>query len=1855
MGLSRLDNFLKSTKGEILYVDPSALDSTDSIENQGNSLARPFKTIQRALIEAARFSYQSGPNNDRFGRTTILLYPGEHVVDNRPGWIPIQDQVPNTYRLRSGTTSDVFPPFDINTNFDLDSPTNALYKLNSIHGGVIIPRGTSLVGLDLRKTKIIPRYIPDPENDQIERSAIFRLTGACYMWQFSIFDGDPTGSVYRDYTTNAFVPNFSHHKLTAFEYADGVNPVSINDDFLVYEDTDTDLEMYYQKVGFAYGTPSGRDVSPDYPLDNLDIEPKIDEYRIVGSTGIEVGITSIKAGDGITSSTVITVDLAESTDGLDVDTPIKIEGISDAGYDGKFAILETISKTQIKYQVSTPPVNPLPASTSGATLSVSVDTVTSASPYIFNISLRSVFGMCGLHADGSKADGFKSMVLAQFTGIGLQKDDNAFVKYNTTSGLYEGRLASGNENIHTDSLARYKPDYENFHIKASNNALLQIVSVFAIGFANHFLLESGGDASITNSNSNFGARALVSKGFRPDAFSRDDIGYISHVVTPKEIESSEGGIEFLGIDVGVSTSVGIATTSKLYLYDEKNRDVPPTTVIDGYRIGAKKDEVLKVLISEGNEIETYESRVVMPNTEGTSNEVTKEKVHKVSRLNDANLIFSNAITFENSHTFLNGESIRVFSEDGSLPDGIEPETVYYAITTAISPNPILGANQIKIAATVNDANNDIPLTINNSGGILKVVSRVSDKSAGDLGHPVQYDETNSQWYINVSTAGTESSIYNQLWTRGVAELGETTPRTFVLRKPKDRSIEDSIYKLRYVLPKDSPIFARPPVDGFVLQESNNVDGANNTEIEKFLSFDSQTLNNSTEFRNFKFIANAEWDSTSEKATYRTELPHHLTEGSSVEVTNIVSGLNTTGTEKKGFNGTFIVDSIDNRKEFKVSLSSNPGDFTNDTTVRNDTLPKVKKKKHEGTYFVYKSEEIKSFVQNEQDGVYHITVLNSSNSPTVSPFTGLHLPQPIGNLYPEYDRDNPTSDPNEARSHATRDLIGRVIVNHPENSITKETAISSLLDNGVGFGITDIISDQATDATTHTIFTNNDHGFNRLIEAEIVYGGTQYGSGSGTEESHFNAQLVGFAGSVTGSHATAKVKVSAAGTLTDIKIIDGGSAYGVGNTLSVVGIATSGDTGFIPGYVRVTRVYSNIGDSISVFRVAENYSDYNTSYKISSIGVGETASFDVTSATSVGIGSTQNGIGAENTSLAYGILNGHSFSVLSADYTFATGIATFTLNKSHGLRVNEKIILGGATGVSTVFNGEHLITKVDASNLDQLTVNAGVGTTSILLGGSPSIYPKSITSKGGDISVENENISTRLSYQYGNVTAVLGSEISKISDTIEIFDLDDYDLKIGDFLLIGNEIVRIKTSVTGNPISVFRGVLGTESKEHAVNTIVRRIIAKPVELRRNSIVRASGHTFEYLGFGPGNYSTAFPDRQDRVLSAEEEVLSQSFSDEGGFIVYTGMNSDGDFYVSNKRVITTANEEETFNTPKQTFRGESRSVPKTKLGFNVVSASEVNVTDALRIEGGDNKTTVSYFDGPLIINNKLTITSNKGVETTDIFLQGKETVSRKYTVGISNPPSSTALTNASAGNPGDVIFNGNPSKGKAAGWIYTTDNEWYPWGVVSKDADQITIEGNFIGTFTGDGSALTSVSDIWSIDSVGIHTTVNVGFGSTNSAKEDVAMYVQGNAEIRGTMKVFEIIENTTIDNTTIIGSGLTTVNLDLDTSSIYYYTQDAGSNWSVNLRANVGTALTDFLKIGESITVAVTTKQGPTAYYNNQVYIDDTLISPRYYGSLTINSGNANSLDIYTYVVLRKGSTGNPISDFDVLYSQSQYQ
>ena len=68
-------------------------------------------------------------------------------------------------------------------------------------------------------------------------------------------------------------------------------------------------------------------------------------------------------------------------------------------------------------------------------------------------------------------------------------------------------------------------------------------------------------------------------------------------------------------------------------------------------------------------------------------------------------------------------------------------------------------------------------------------------------------------------------------------------------------------------------------------------------------------------------------------------------------------------------------------------------------------------------------------------------------------------------------------------------------------------------------------------------------------------------------------------------------------------------------------------------------------------------------------------------------------------------------------------------------------------------------------------------------------------------------------------------------------------------------------------------LGSEVENHTSGTLIRKIEPLAVELHRPSTIRGSGHTFEYLGFGPGNYSTGLPQVQLRTLSEREEFLVQ----------------------------------------------------------------------------------------------------------------------------------------------------------------------------------------------------------------------------------------------------------------------------------------------------------------------------------------------------------------------------------------------
>lgn len=1803
MGLSRLENFLRSIRGQILYVDPNALDSTDSIENDGTSAARPFKTLQRALLESARFSYLPGPDNDKFNNTTILLYPGDHLIDNRPGWIPLSA---SSFLKRDGTTSADFYEFDLQTNFDITAENNALYKFNSINGGVIVPRGTSIVAMDLRKTKIRPKYVPNPENDNIERSAIFRVTGGCYFWQFTILDADPNGLCYKDYTTNTFVPNFSHHKLTTFEYADGVNVVKINDTFNNYTTNRTDLDLYYQKLGLAYGNSSGRPISPDYPS-TVDIQTKIDEYRIVGSRGAEVGISSISAGNGSGGGdrTLITVNLTEDFPQLDVDTPIQVSGVGISTFNGQFIVKEVVSDRIVRFSVPSSPPSGVNLITGEGTVNIIVDTVTSASPYIFNCSLRSVYGLCGMHADGSLVDGFKSMVVAQFTGISLQKDNNAFVKYDQTTGAYVD--ATNVSSLYADSLAKYKPSYESYHIKASNNAFIQCVSIFAIGYAQHFEASSGGDMSITNSNSNFGARALLSKGYNASKFNRDDQGYITHIIPPKQITTTETSVEFDAIDVSKTVSVG--NSSRLYLYGQTNQSIKPNYVIDGYRIGSKLNDTLNVVITQSGISTTYSSSIVM---QGTS-EVSYQKEYEVAKLSNTltNNISNNIITLTASHDFINGETVRIISETGELPDGLSPDTVYYTISTGI------GSTQIKLATSLDDASNLNAITIYTPKTVnLRVISRVSDKTSGDIGHPIQYDTTNLNWYISTKKG---SDIYNNILSYGVT----VTPRTFIKRIPDKRSYEETIYKVRYVIPKTTSIKARPPLDGFVVQDSTNIP-TTSTEIDYLYSPSGTTksLASSSQLRSVRFISDATYVGTT--ATIETELPHYLSVGSEVSILNVLSSNNPTGVSTSGYNGTYTITAMPSRRKFSYTLSTNPGTFLDNTSTRTSSLPYFSRKKLSSTFVAYRTEKIQDYVQNKQDGIYHISLINSSNSPSVAPFTDLKLFQPIQNIYPQLDRDNATSDPEASRCFALPNPIGQVVVNDSQKSITKETLDDFLSDNRVGFGITNIVSNSV--GTSHTFFTNIEHGLNPITAVTITSAGSNYGSTAGASGSLYNASLIGG----SGEGASAAINVTS-GSISGIEIIDGGSDYQVGDVLTVVGVATT--SSHVPGTVTVSSIYDHTGEVICISGINDRkFTQYNTLYRIT--GISSSRAVQVSSAGSITSPSVS-GFGITVTSSAIAYLSGKSLTASTFSYNNISGNATLTFGSAHGLLINEKIRISGAN--SSLYNGDFLISKINS--LTSFDINVGVSTNVPSTAGTIIVHPYGYSSQGGSNSGKTEE---RLIEQYDGIFTTLSGAATTTVSSISVTNILTSGLKIGDYIKIDDEILRIKeTTSSGNPIDVFRGLMGTRSSAHVLGAVVKKIHLYPIEFRRYSILRASGHTFEYVGFGPGNYSNAFPERQDRQISNQEKLLSQSFRSDGGINVYTGMNNDGDFYIGNKRVNSATGQEDTFDSPVPSVRGEEFLI-ESGSPISIVNAQNITAFKSIKVDGGPNNNNLSEFNGPVVFNEKITSTSLRGIESNSLYLQGNATISRNYTVGISTP--------TSFANSGDVAYYSQPDDGGYLGWVYTSNNSWRKFGPIQNSLGRY--EGVWSGTFYGDGSNLSNLDSVWGeLSSSGINTAYylgNVGIG-TSIVRSDYKLRVDGKTYINGVLNVTEIIEKATIVNTSWPGGS--DINLYLGDNNVYYYLQNASSNWTINFTGNSsGATLNQLLETGDSITVAFMATMGSTPYYNSTIKVDGVVIIPKWYGGFAPTSGNANSIDTYTYVIIKTGS-----GTFTVLASQSQYK
>lgn len=173
----------------------------------------------------------------------------------------------------------------------------------------------------------------------------------------------------------------------------------------------------------------------------------------------------------------------------------------------------------------------------------------------------------------------------------------------------------------------------------------------------------------------------------------------------------------------------------------------------------------------------------------------------------------------------------------------------------------------------------------------------------------------------------------------------------------------------------------------------------------------------------------------------------------------------------------------------------------------------------------------------------------------------------------------------------------------------------------------------------------------------------------------------------------------------------------------------------------------------------------------------------------------------------------------------------------------------------------------------------------------------------------------------------------------------------------------------------------------------------------------------------------------------------------------------------------------------------------------------------------------------------------------------------------------------------------------------------------------------------------------IDSLGVKSVTK--FGTTPLIAGDIIAGALVLIEYDGTRfqllgattNVFKyIVEPTTVSATAATGS----INYDVSTQSIVYYTTNASANWTLNFRGNNSQTLNSIMSIGQTISVTFMATQGATAYYNTAITVDGASPTVKWQGA-TPSFGNASSVDVYTYAIVK---TAN--ATFTVFASQTNF-
>jgi len=295
-----------------------------------------------------------------------------------------------------------------------------------------------------------------------------------------------------------------------------------------------------------------------------------------------------------------------------------------------------------------------------------------------------------------------------------------------------------------------------------------------------------------------------------------------------------------------------------------------------------------------------------------------------------------------------------------------------------------------------------------------------------------------------------------------------------------------------------------------------------------------------------------------------------------------------------------------------------------------------------------------------------------------------------------------------------------------------------------------------------------------------------------------------------------------------------------------------------------------------------------------------------------------------------------------------------------------------------------------------------------------------------------------------------------------------------------------------------------------------------------------------------------------------------------------------------------------------------------------------------------------DGAITLANTVGSASGNAItSTTAQYMVIRITGTQTVTKVITGPSYSKLYMVDHAGATSDVTF-------KAAGQTGVTVAVGEKCFVYYNGTDYVKVASTAISGIVGPANGGTGVANNAAMTVTGsgnfaytrtLTGTTNVTFPTTGTlATLGGVETFTGTKTFSGTSATLAMILNDTAEVATVSATAATgTINYDITTQSVLYYTSNASANWTVNFRASSGTSLDTAMSTGQSVTAAFLVTQGATAYYNNVVQVDGSTVTPKYQGGTAPAAGNASSVDVYMYTIVKTGSAA-----FTVFASQTKF-